>query len=79
MERKEILARLKRVLAVIKPKLDLDSVQEESPLTTGLGLDSLSMLLTGLAIESEFGIRFEPPVPPVKVSDVVDYIMMKLV
>ncbi len=78
MEREEIITRLKKVLAVIKPKLDLDSVHGETTLTTDLGMDSLSMLLTGLAIENEFRIKFEPSVPPVKVSDVVDYISAKL-
>lgn len=78
MEREEILSRLKGVLAIIKPKLDIDTIGYDSSLTTDLGLDSLSMLLTGLAVEKEFGIKFEPALPPAKVSDVVDYIMLCL-
>lgn len=78
MDRDEIFTRLIGVLSVIKPRLDPGKIRYDSILTTDLGLDSLAMLLAGLSIENEFGIKFEPPVPPVKVSDVVDYILLKL-
>ena len=50
MTKEEILAGLKEVITVVKPKLDIDTVSMDSQLTTDLGIDSLSMMLVSLAI-----------------------------
>lgn len=74
MTREEIMAGLKEVVAIVKPKLDLSSIDEESNLITDLGVDSLSMLMLSLGIESKFGIQVPTQKPFIKVSDVIDCI-----
>ncbi len=74
MTREEILAGLKEVMALVKPKLDLSEMTEQSNLVTDLGIDSLSMLLLSLGIENKFGFRFSTQKPFQTVGEVVDYI-----
>lgn len=74
MTKEEILAGLKEVITVVKPKLDIDTVSMDSQLTTDLGIDSLSMMLVSLAIENKFGFQFETKAPFKTVGEVVDYI-----
>lgn len=59
---------------MVKPKLDLASVTEETALSTGIGLDSLSMLLMGLGIEQKFEIHFDSKSTFKTVKDVIDAI-----
>ena len=65
---------LREVLSMVKPKLDLSTVSEDSSLIRDLGIDSLSMLLLSLGSETRFGIQFTNQKPFEKVADVVDYI-----
>ena len=58
MTRQEILDSLKEVLTLIRPSLDLSKVNEDSQLTSDLGLDSLTTLLLSLAIENKFNFKF---------------------
>lgn len=74
MTKEEILAGLKEVITVVKPKLDIDTVSMDSQLTTDLGIDSLSMMLVSLAIENKFEFQFETQAPFKTVGEVVDYI-----
>ena len=74
MTREEILLGLKEVMQMVKPKADLSAVCESTRLLGDLGIDSLSMLLASLAIETRFGIRFENQVPFETVGDVMDSI-----
>ena len=74
MTREEIMSGLKEVVALVKPKLDLSKLTEESNLVTDLGFDSLSMLLLSLGIENKFGFRFSTQKPFQTVAEVVDYI-----
>ena len=74
MTREDILSKLVDVLHVLKPKLDLSAVGEESRLVLDLGIDSLSMMLMALAIEDAFKISFDATVSFTTVGDVVDYI-----
>lgn len=74
MTRSEIFENLKDVFATVKPKLDMSKVTESSNLTTDLGIDSLSMLLTSLAIETRFGFQFASDKPFQTVGEVIDYI-----
>ena len=74
MTREEIFAGLKEVFSVVKPKADLSGISEDTLLLNDLGIDSLSMLLTSLAIENKFGFQFETKEPFKTVGEVLDYI-----
>lgn len=75
MERQEILKGLKEILQLIKPSLDLSTVNEDSQLISDIGLDSLTILLLSLAIENKFNIKFEGAVKFNTVGEVIDYII----
>ena len=75
MERQEILVGLKEILQLIKPSLDLSTVNENSQLISDIGLDSLTILLLSLAIENKFNIKFEGAVKFNTVGEVIDYII----
>ena len=74
MTREEIMAGLKEVLAMVKPKLDQSVIKEDASLARDLGIDSLSMLLMSLGIENKFGFQFQTQKPFENVSEVIDYI-----
>ena len=75
MTREEILAGLKEVLGVIRPKTDLSNIQDSTRLVHDLGIDSLSMMFMSLAIEEKFAFRFEQNQAPFEtVGQVLDYI-----
>jgi len=77
MSREEIISRLKKVLATVKgveeSTIDCD---ESTNLLTGLGLNSVGMLYMIIAVENEFGIRFEDTNTSelVTVGKVIDFI-----
>lgn len=75
MTREEIMTGLREVLSMVKPRLDLTKVSEDSRLVMDLGIDSLSMLLLSLGAENRFGIQFSNTKPFGTVGDVVDYIV----
>jgi acyl carrier protein len=77
MTRQEILDSLKEVLTLIRPSLDLSAVNEDSQLTSDLGLDSLTTLLLSLAIENKFNFKFEGMVKFNTVGEVIDHIIEK--
>ena len=65
---------LKEILHQIKPLMDLSSVNEDSQLVRDVGLDSLTILLLSLAIETKFGFKFEGTPKFTTVGEVIDYI-----
>ena len=65
---------LKEILQLIKPSLDLSSVNENTQLISDIGLDSLTIMLLSLAIENKFKIKFEGALKFNTVGDVMDYI-----
>ena len=78
MNRQEILGYLKEMLQLIKPSLDLSTVNDDTQLISDLGLDSLTILLLGLAIENKFGSQVNIMKGALEfktVGDVIDYIM----
>ena len=79
MKREEIIEKLREILAAAGDGT-VPAVSEESNLSTDLGLSSVSMLYMVIAIEEEFGIRFDDVGASdfVLLSDVVDYIEEKL-
>lgn len=74
MEKSEIFEGLKEILHIAKPKLNLEGVTMESNLTSDVGVDSLTMLMMVLGIETKFDMRFETQEPFATVGQVVDYI-----
>ncbi|MBR1513446.1 MAG: hypothetical protein IJ622_04055 [Bacteroidales bacterium] len=74
MQRETILDGLKEILKVIKPSMDLDLVTDESQLVRDLGLDSLTILLLSLAIETKFQFKFEGTPKFTTVGEVLDYV-----
>ena len=74
MDRKDILEDLKEILLLIKPSLDLSTVNEDTQLISDIGLDSLTIMLLSLAIENKFKIKFEGALKFNTVGDVIDYI-----
>lgn len=74
MDRQNILEGLKEILQLIKPSLDLSSVNEDTQLISDIGLDSLTIVLLSLAIENKYKIKFEGALKFNTVGDVIDYI-----
>ena len=75
MDRQIILGDLKEILQLIKPSLDLSTVNEDTQLISDIGLDSLTIVLLSLAIENKFKIKFEGALKFNTVGDVIDYII----
>ena len=65
---------LKEILHQIKPSMDLSPVNEDSQLVRDVGLDSLTILLLSLAVETKFGFKFEGTPKFTTVGEVIDYI-----
>lgn len=79
MTRQDIFDGLKEVIAVIRPNTDLSNVDFDTPLITGLGIDSLSMMLLSLAVEEKFKMRFPDGAPaPTTVGEVCDAVLKAL-
>ena len=74
MQREKIFEEVKEIMKVIKPSINLDTVNEDHQLVRDLGLDSLTILLLSLAIENKFGFKFEGNPKFTTVSEVLDYI-----
>ena len=74
MNRQEILEGLKEILQLIKPSLDLSTVNEDTQLIGDIGLDSLTIVLLSLAIENKFKVKFEGALKFNTVGEVIDYI-----
>ena len=74
MQRETILEELKEILIQIKPSMDLGSINDDSQLVRDLGLDSLTILLLSLAVETKFGFKFEGQPRFNTVGEVMDFI-----
>ena len=77
MDKNEILTRLKGILQTVKPNTNIALVTPATQLQAELGIDSLSMMLLALAIETEFNFRFDTVTPFKTVGEVCDYIASK--
>ena len=74
MEDKEILERLKKLIAQSMPDVDVSNVTLETRLLEDLKFDSLGMMMLAMAMEDEFGISFDEPVNFATVQDVLDFV-----
>lgn len=79
MQREEILEAMKEILKQIKPAADFSNINDDSQLVRDLGLDSLTILLLSLAIENQFGIKFEGNPRFNTVGEVLDYVSANII
>ena len=66
-----------RLLKLIKqnmPDVDLEKASTKSRLMEDLGMDSIGLMMLSMAMEDEFGVRFDEPEPFETVQDVLDYL-----
>ena len=78
MTKEEIFESLKEIFSTVMPGKDLSDVTDGSDLFTGLGMDSLMLLLSSLAIENKFGVRITSDAKFQTVGNVIDYIAERL-
>ena len=74
MQRETIFSEVKEIMAQIKPSMDMSAINDDSQLVRDVGLDSLTILLLSLAIETKFGFKFEGTPKFNTVSEVLDYV-----
>jgi acyl carrier protein len=74
MQREAIFEEVKGILKQIKPSADFSNTNDNSQLVRDLGLDSLTILLLSLAIETQFGFKFDGNPQFATVGEVLDYI-----
>ena len=72
-----MIERLKKVINRVLPDLNLNNVNEDSKLHEDLGLDSIGMMMLGMALEDEFNIEFDEMVELNTVKDVINYLSQK--
>lgn len=66
-----------RLLKLIKqnmPDVDTSKATPESRLMEDLGMDSIGLMMLSMAMEDEFGVRFDEPEPFETVQDVMNYL-----
>ncbi|MBQ7600071.1 MAG: acyl carrier protein [Clostridia bacterium] len=83
MTRQEIFNRLKGILVLTddSSRQGIDDLEESASLMTDLGFSSVTMLYMVIAIEEEFGIRFDDNIGAADfetLGDVISYIEKKL-
>ena len=79
MQREEILEAMKEILKQIRPAADFSNINDDSQLVRDLGLDSLTILLLSLAIENQFGFKFEGNPRFNTVGEVLDYVSANII
>ncbi len=79
MTREVIMEKLKNIFVLVNGGAEAPSFDESTDLRTGLGLNSIGMLYTIIAIEENFSIRFENVAMGdfQTVGDVVEFIESK--
>ena len=66
--------RLLKLIQENMPDIDLKGVNENSRLMQDIGMDSIGMMMLSMAIEDEFGVRFDEPVFFETVKDVLNWL-----
>ena len=69
-----MLEKLKELMKNITPDADFSKVTLETRLIEDLHFDSLGIMMFAMAIEDEFGIKFDEPMNFATVGDVVKFI-----
>ena len=78
MTREEILAGLKEVLGVIRPKTDLSNIEDSTRLVHDLGIDSLETVEMVMELEEELDTELELDEKVSTVGELVAFIEKKL-
>ena len=73
-EGKEMLEKLKDILAKVVPDVDMTGVTEETRLIEDLEFDSLALMMMSMEIEDAFGFKFTEFVKFETVGDVCSYL-----
>ena len=73
-EEKEMLEKLKDILAKVVPDVDMAGVTEETRLIEDLEFDSLALMMMSMEIEDAFGFKFTEFVKFETVGDVCSYL-----
>ena len=73
-----MLERLKEILAVVVPDVDMATVNESTTLIEDLGFDSLAIMMMSMEIEDAFGFKFTEFVKFETVGDVIKYLEEKV-
>ncbi|MCF0107939.1 MAG: acyl carrier protein [Bacilli bacterium] len=68
------IEKLKEVIVKVMPDVKADGVTEETKLVEDLQFDSLGIMMLAMALEDEFGVRFDGPVQFNTVGDVIKYL-----
>lgn len=66
--------RLLRLIKQNMPDVEVEKAKPESRLMEDLGMDSIGLMMLSMAMEDEFGVRFDEPEPFETVQDVLSYL-----
>lgn len=69
-----MLEKLKEILAVVLPDVDMATVNEDTSLVNDLGFDSLAMMMMSMELEEAFSFKFTEFVKFETVGDVCSYL-----
>ena len=69
-----MLEKLKEILAVVLPDVDMATVNEDTSLVTDLGFDSLAMMMMSMELEEAFSFKFTEFVKFDTVGEVCSYL-----
>lgn len=69
-----MLSKLKELLTLVMPEVDISGVTEETRLQDDLGFDSLAIMMLAMEIENAFNFRFNEFVAFKTVGDVCRYV-----
>ena len=72
-----VFEKLKEIIGISFPDIDVNCVTENSSLKNDLGLDSLGMMMIAILIEDHFGIKFEGELNFKTVNDICRFIEEK--
>lgn len=70
----EILEKLKEIVSQTLPEIDVSDVTYNTSLRYDLGLDSISTIMIGIAIEDEFGLMFPLEFSFESVGEICDFL-----
>ncbi len=66
--------RLLKLITENVPDANVKDATRESKLFEDLGMDSIGLMMLSMAMEEEFGVKFDEAIPFETVGDVIDYL-----
>lgn len=73
-----MLEKLKVILEMVLPDVDMGTVNEDTKLIDDLGFDSLAIMMMSMEIEDAFGFKFKEFVKFETVGDVCNYLESRI-